>query len=139
MRTVLPAIALYVALVMPVGCEALLPPGADPSLESQPAATLVGRDSAGASIELRIDAGDVATARVRDVVLRTGEADVSSDDNGNLTFTVTFPLGVMITYTGTLEITDDATALVLDGAWTQHAAGIFGTDTGSWTVASQPG
>ena len=58
------------------------------------------KDSAGATIELEKRGDDLTRARVIDIVLGTGEAEIISDDNGNIEFPIDFPGGAAITYGG---------------------------------------
>ena len=103
-----------------------------------PAEILHGRDSAGAAIELEKRGEELTRARVADAVLGTGEAEIISDADGQIEFTVDFPAGVVITYRGRQA---DATAFddgVVSGTWRQHPGGVFGTDLGTWEAGGVP-
>ena len=94
---------------------------------------MTGTDSAGAVIELTTQKGGTSNARVSDVVLGAAEAEVTRTV-GRLTFTITFPAGVSITYTAETPDHADGVPDVIEGTWVQHAGGIFGEDAGDWTV-----
>ena len=97
-------------------------------------AVLVGKDSAGAVVEIEKRGTELVRARVADTVLGTGEAEVSLDGTDQLAFTIAFPAGAVITYVGTLTETGGLGPQAIAGTWTQHAGGIFAMDTGTWTV-----
>ncbi len=126
--------ALAVSLVVVTGCgsgqSALLPQA---SVE-----IIRGKDSAGAIIELEKRGDELKRARVIDAVLGTGEAEIISDKDGHVEFTIPFPAGATITYFGTVQDTGVSSAQAIAGTWTQHSAGIFGEDTGTWEAATDP-
>ena len=97
-----------------------------------------GKDSAGATIELEKLGDDLTRARVIDVILGTGEAEIISDKDGHVEFTIDFPAGATITYVGTVQSPTASSARAIAGTWTQHSAGIFAADTGTWEVAASP-
>ncbi len=97
-----------------------------------------GKDSAGATIELEKRGGDLTRARVIDVVLGTGEAEIISTTDGGVEFTIEFPAGATITYLGSVEPPSAPSAQAVAGTWAQHAEGIFGEDTGTWEAAADP-
>ena len=97
-----------------------------------------GKDSAGAAIELEKRGDDLTRARVIDVVLGTGAAEIISDEDGHIEFTIDFPAGATITYVGAVQDPGASSAQAIAGTWTQHSAGIFGEDTGTWEVATDP-
>ncbi len=122
------ALAAVVCLVLIAGCpEATdLPP-------VSASRRFVGMDSAGAQIEIGEMSQDVVHVRIEDPVL--GFAEATAERTAEyLTFTVTFPVGAVITYTGTLESDGISDAPVVEGVWVQHAGGIFGHDEGTWRV-----
>ena len=131
-RRVLAIVA--VSLVVASGCgsgqRALLPQA---SVE-----IIRGKDSAGAIIELEKRGDDLARARVIDVVLGTGEAEIISDEDGQLEFTIDFPVGATIAYLGAIQDNGTSSALIISGTWKQHSAGIFGEDAGTWQAATSP-
>ena len=93
-----------------------------------------GSDSAGAIIELEKRGVDLARARVTDLVLGTGEAEIISGNDGYVEFTIHFPVGVAITYRGQQTYAD--TGLTASGTWHQHPGGVFGGDSGTWQAPS---
>jgi len=100
--------------------------------------TIRGKDSAGAAVELVKQGDDLTRARVIDVVLGTGEAEIISSDDGYVKFTIYFPAGATITYVGIIAEAHDADArFLVSGTWTQHASGIFGSDRGTWEAATR--
>lgn len=94
---------------------------------------LVGQDSAGASIEIVKRAGRLPRATVSDIVLGTAEAEVSWDAE-RLSFTITFPAAVAITYTAQFPDSAVTARSAVEGTWVQHAAGLFAGDAGTWAV-----
>ncbi len=96
-----------------------------------------GKDSAGATIELEKRGDDLTQARVIDVVLGTGEAEIISDQEGQIEFTIDFPGGAAITYRGQQTDAGELDELMLSGTWRQHSGGVFGEDSRRWE-ASQP-
>jgi hypothetical protein len=108
-------------------------------LRSEPPVEILrGTDSAGATIELEKRGDDLTAARVIDVVLGTGEAEIISDKDGYIEFTIGFPAGATITYFGTVQDPGVSSAQAIAGTWRQHSAGIFGEDTGTWEAATDP-
>ena len=98
-----------------------------------------GKDSAGATIELE-KRGDVLTrARVIDIVLGTGEAEIISDDNGKFEFTIDFPGGAAISYRGRQTYGGELNEVMFSGTWRQHPGGVFGEDFGTWQAQSRLG
>jgi len=95
-----------------------------------------GKDSAGATIELEKRGDDLTAARVIDRVLGAGEAQIVSTTDGSIEFTIEFPAGATITYTGNMLDAGPDDFLRIDGLWLQRAKGIFGTDAGTWSVSS---
>ena len=95
-----------------------------------------GKDIAGAIIEPQNRGDDLTAARVIDVVLGTAETEIMSDANGNLEFTIEFPVGATITYVGSIKPRSASSAQEVAGTWTQQAEGIFGEDTGTWSVTA---
>jgi len=95
-----------------------------------------GKDSAGATIELEKRGDDLTAARVIDRVLGTGEGEIISTAEGGVEFTIEFPAGATITYTGNMLDAGPDEFLQIDGLWLQRAKGIFGTDVGTWSVSS---
>ena len=124
---------LAVSLVVVSGCgsgqSALLPQA---SVE-----IIRGKDSAGATIELEKRGDDLTQARVIDVVLGTGEAEIISTTDGAVEFTIDFPSGTAITYSGRQVDTATPEDVVFSGTWRQHPGGVFGEDFGTWDVRSQ--
>jgi len=98
---------------------------------------LRGLDSAGATIEIKKEGPNFVQARIADVVLGTGEAEISSAKTNRIVFSIEFPVGVTITYFGNM-IAEDSDGVVIEGTWQQHATGIFGPDAGAWQVTSNP-
>jgi hypothetical protein len=98
---------------------------------------LSGTDSAGATIEITTQKGRPTSARVRDIVLGEGEAEVTQSAAG-LAFTIAFPAGATITYTADFADAYGTVPDMLKGVWVQHARGIFGQDAGTWAVERQP-
>ena len=94
---------------------------------------LVGQDSAGASIEIVKRAGKLSRATVSDIVLGTADAEVSWDAE-RLSFTITFPAAVAITYTAQYADSGVSAGEAVEGTWVQHAGGLFGEDAGTWAV-----
>lgn len=94
---------------------------------------LTGTDSAGATVEITKQKDSPSKARVSDIVLGEGEAAVTQDAD-RLTFTITFPAGVMITYAANVAAWEPALPDIIEGTWVQHAGGIFGEDAGTWAV-----
>ena len=95
-----------------------------------------GKDSAGAIIELEKRGDDFTRARVIDVILGTGVAEIMSDKNGHVEFTIDFPAGATITYFGTVQDPGASSAQAIAGTWTQHSVGIFGSDYGTWSATA---
>jgi len=93
-RRVLAIVA--VSLVVASGCGS----GQSGLLPQASVEIIRGKDSAGATIELEKRGDDLIRARVIDIVLGTGEAEIISDENGNIEFTIDFPGGAAITYGG---------------------------------------
>ena len=124
-------IALLVASsVYGLGCEvAFLGRAPDGAVE-----IARGKDSAGAIIELLKQGDGVIRARVTDLVLGTGEAEVTSGDEGAVEFLIRFPLGVAISYVGVIRDAAAPGVFVIEGTWQQHAEGLFGADGGEWTI-----
>ncbi len=91
-----------------------------------------GKDSAGAIIELEKRGDDLTRARVIDVVLGTGEAEIISDEDGYIEFTIDFPGGAAITYRGQQADAGALEDVTLSGTWRQHPGGVFGEDFGTW-------
>ncbi len=121
-----------VSLVVASGCgsgESALLPQASVEIIS-------GKDSAGATIELEKRGDDLTAARVIDGVLGTGESEIISTTDGGVEFTIEFPAGATITYTGNMLDAGPDNLLQIDGLWLQRAKGIFGTDAGTWSVSS---
>lgn len=109
-----------------------------PTLPQGAAVTIIrGKDSAGAIIELEKRGDDFTAARVMDVVLGTGEAEIVSTTDGTVEFTIDFPGGATITYRGRQADAGELDELMLSGTWRQHSGGVFGEDFGTWEV-SQP-
>lgn len=115
-----------VLVIIGLGC------GGVPELRTDAEAFVVeGKDSAGASIEVFFEGNAPKRARVLDRVLGTGEAPIQIAAQAGLQFTITFPVGVTIAYSG--QVFEHADGSVsLQGVWEQHASGIFGTDSGTW-------
>ena len=113
--------------------------GADPLvLSGDHIEILVGKDSAGAVIEIEKRGSELVRARVADVVLGTGEAEILPVGINEVSFMIEFPAGVTISYVGApVEITNDAFGDIT-GTWIQHPDGIFGADTGTWRVHVSP-
>ncbi len=132
-RRVLAIVA--VSLVAASGCgsgqSALLPQA---SVE-----IIRGKDSAGAIIELEKWGDDLTQARVIDMVLGTGEAEIISDEDGYIEFTIDFPGGAAITYRGRQADAGELDDVMLSGTWRQHPGGVFGADSGTWEAPSQVG
>ena len=74
--------------------------------------------------------------RVIDVVLGTSEAEIISTTDGGVEFTIDFPAGATVTYVGTVQNASTPSAQEVVGTWTQQAEGIFGEDTGTWSVTA---
>jgi hypothetical protein len=105
-------------------------------LRSEPPVEILrGKDSAGATIELEKRGDDLTQARVIDVVLGTGEAEIISDKNGYIEFTINFPGGAAITYRGRQADAGELDDVMLSGTWRQHPGGIFGADFGTWEAS----
>ncbi len=102
-----------------------------------PVEIIRGRDSAGATIELEKRGDDLTRARVIDVVLGTGEAEIISTTDGGVEFTIDFPGGAAITYSGRQADTRDLDNVMLSGTWRQHPGGVFGEDFGTWDARSR--
>jgi hypothetical protein len=98
-----------------------------------------GKDSAGATIELEKRGDEFAEVRVIDVVLGTGEAEVISDIDGHVEFTIDFPGGAAITYRGQQAGTGALEDVMLSGTWYQHPGGVFGADFGTWEARDAHG
>ena len=98
-----------------------------------------GKDSAGATIELEKRGDDLTRARVIDVVLGTGEAEIISDANGHVEFTIDFPAGASVRYIGQLAHPDAPGAVTISGRWYLRSSGMFGVDTGTWRAPSVSG
>jgi len=96
--------------------------------------TIRGKDSAGATIELEKRDAAFTAARVIDVVLGTGEAEVATGNDGHIEFTISFPAGVEITYRGQQFDVGAIKDTILSGTWHQHAHGYFAADMGTWSV-----
>lgn len=124
------AVSLVVASGCGSGVNALLP---QTSVE-----IIRGKDSAGATIELEKRGDNLTQARVIDVVLGTGDAEIISTADGVLEFTIEFPAGATISYVGAIQDNGDSSALAISGTWTQHSAGIFGEDAGTWHAPTNP-
>lgn len=108
-------------------------------LRSEPPVEILrGTDSAGATIELEKWGSNLTRARVVDVVLGTGEAEIISD-GGGIEFTIDFPAGAAITYRGWQTDAGKLDDVILSGTWRQHPGGIFGADFGTWEAPSRPG
>ena len=122
--------AWLVLLVFPSGC------GFDGGTPRSvvPVAIIRGNDSAGATIELEKRGVELSRARVIDVVLGTGEAEIISDEDGNVEFTIPFPAGATITYVGTARPASASSTDQIAGIWRQHADGIFAEDEGTWST-----
>jgi hypothetical protein len=125
---------VWLVLVFVSGCGS----GASALLPLESVEILRGKDSAGATIELEKRGDDLTGARVIDVVLGTGEAEIISTTDRSVEFTIDFPAGATITYVGTLQPPSASSAQAVAGTWTQHAEGIFGEDTGTWEAAADP-
>ncbi len=97
-----------------------------------------GKDSAGATIELERRGNDLTRARVIDVVLGTGEAEIISDKDARVEFTIDFPGGATITYRGQQAEARALEDVMLSGTWHQHPGGVFGADFGTWEAPSLP-
>ena len=99
---------------------------------------LIGKDSAGAVVEIEKQGTDLVRARVIDIVLGTGEAMVVPGDNNTISFTVRFPAGAIITYLGIHNAAADGENLEsIRGTWTQENSGIFEEDNGTWDIPGQ--
>jgi len=97
---------------------------------------LLGKDSAGAVVELhRLDTGFTA-AKVVDVILGAGEAEIIFTSSNQIEFTIYFPAGVSITYVGTFQYDEHSFVYTVEGIWTQKATAIFGEETGGWEVST---
>lgn len=95
-----------------------------------------GKDSAGATIELKKRGNDLTRARVIDVVLGTGEAEIISGNDGYVEFTLQFPGGPAITYRGQQAEVGALKDMMVSGTWHQHPGGVFGADLGTWEAPS---
>ncbi len=122
------------SLVVACGCGS----GGSAILPQVSVEIIRGKDSAGAIIELEKRGDDLTHARVIDVVLGTGEAEIISTTDGRVEFTIDFPAGATITYLGSIQPPSASSAQAVAGTWTQHAEGIFGEDTGTWEAAADP-
>ncbi len=122
-----------VSLVVASGCGL----GESPLLPQASVEIIRGRDSAGANIELEKRGETLTTARVTDLVLGTGEAEIVSAPNGHVEFAIDFPAGVTIIYRGSLQVGGVASPHAV-GTWVQRAAWIFGEDSGTWEAAAFP-
>ena len=125
-RRVLAVVA--VSLVVACGCGS----GSIAFLPQTSVEIIRGKDSAGAIIELEKRGDHLTAARVIDVVLGTGEAEIISDQEGQIEFTIDFPAGATIVYVGTVQDPGASSIRVIAGTWTQQSAGVFGEDTGTW-------
>ena len=125
---------VVVSLVAASGCGS----GQRASLPQASVEIIRGKDSAGATIELEKRGDDLTRARVIDVVLGTGEAEIISYEDGQLEFTIDFPVGATISYLGAIQDNGASSALTISGTWKQHSAGIFGEDAGTWEAATSP-
>jgi len=113
--------------------------GADPLLLSgDQIEVCIGEDSAGAVIEIEKHGSDLIRAKVIDVALGTGEAEVQPGDINEVSFTIEFPAGVTITYVGALGEVSSNSIEHIKGTWTQHPDGVFGADAGTWRVQVNP-
>ena len=110
-----------------------------PSRSEASVEIIQGRDSAGAIIELQKQGGHLTRARVTDLVLGTGEAEIISGNDGYVEFTIRFPGGVAIAYRGQHADPQAVEDVMVSGTWHQHPSGIFGADSGTWQAPSPPG
>jgi hypothetical protein len=94
---------------------------------------LTGTDSAGAIVEITKRGDSLTTARVSDVILGEGEAQVILSAQG-LSFSIAFPAGATITYAADMPDVESSTPAIIEGRWVQHADDIFGEDAGTWVV-----
>ena len=95
-----------------------------------------GKDSAGAIVELEKRGDDLTRARVIDVVLGTGEAEIISTTDRRVEFTIMFPAGATITYVGQRAEDGALDDITVTGTWLQHPRGVFGADSGTWRAPS---
>ena len=112
--------------------------GSPASRSSASVEIIRGKDSAGATIELEKWGDDLIRARVIDIVLGTGEAEIISDENGNIEFTIDFPGGAAITYGGRQAYAEEPNEVMFSGTWRQHPGGVFGPDVGTWEAPTPP-
>ena len=128
-------VVAVVSLVVACGCRS----GSIAFLPLASVEIITGKDDAGATIELEKRGDELTAARVIDVILGTGEAEIVSNDNVHIEFTIDFQAGVAITYRGRTADSGNPGDVTISGTWHQHAGGVFGGDFGTWEAQSRLG
>lgn len=108
-------VVTFVCLSLVVGPGCGFSDGA--SRSGAPVEIIRGKDSAGAIIELEKRDADLTAARVIDVALGTGEAEIISDEEGQIEFTIDFPSGASVRYVGQLAHPGTPDAVTISGRW----------------------